>query len=151
MLSRFFDEKVEKLAQHYYSELKRKKKVDRVSPTADDFDTVNLKTLKNKDIREVGVKLLCFQAFRQLKIDPYLYDWGWNNEQVNLATIHIISRAVYPASELKTVSWIKDNFAVCELRYRKNNQRQTLRNNQKTLYGKRGTGKPLVKMHQRAI
>jgi transposase len=32
-----------------------------------------------------------------------------------LATTHIISRAVYPASELKTVSWIKENSSVCEL------------------------------------
>ncbi len=62
------DEKVEQLAQHYYSELKRKNKVDRVSPTADDFDTVNLNTLKNKNIREVGAESLCLQAFRQLKI-----------------------------------------------------------------------------------
>lgn len=109
------DEKVEQLAQHYYSELKRKKKVDLFSPPADDFDTVSLHTLKNKDIREVGAESLCFQAFRQLKIDGYLGSRGWDNEQVNLAATHIVSRAVYPASEHKTVSWIKENSAVCEL------------------------------------
>jgi transposase len=32
-----------------------------------------------------------------------------------LATTHIISRAVYPASELKTVSYIKENSAICEI------------------------------------
>ena len=32
-----------------------------------------------------------------------------------MAATHIISRTVYPASEYKTVSWIKENSAVCEL------------------------------------
>jgi hypothetical protein len=109
------DVKVEELAQHYYGELKRKKKIDNVCPTADDFHTVKLNTLKNKDIREIGAESLCFQAFRQLKIDNYLRDRGWNDEQVKLAITHVVSRAVYPASELKTVSWIKENSAVCEL------------------------------------
>lgn len=109
------DEKIEQLAQHYYGELKRKKKVDRVSPSGDDFDTVNLKTLKNKNIREIGAESLCFQALGQLKIDRYLQDRGWDEGQVKLATTHIVSRAVSPASELKTVWWIKENSAVCEL------------------------------------
>jgi len=109
------DDKIEQLVQHYYSELKRKRKVDRVSSPAVDFDTVNLNTLKNKNIREVGAESLCFQAVSQLKIDSYLRGRGWNDEQVKLATTHIVSRAVYPASEYKTVSWIKENSAVCEL------------------------------------
>ena len=32
-----------------------------------------------------------------------------------MAATHVISRAVYPASEYKTVSWIKENSAICEL------------------------------------
>ena len=34
---------------------------------------------------------------------------------MNLALTQIISRAVYPASELKTSKWIKENSAVCEV------------------------------------
>lgn len=40
---------------------------------------------------------------------------GFSEEQIQLATTQIVSRAVYPASELKTASWIKENSAVCEL------------------------------------
>ena len=109
------DEMTEQLAQHYYQELKKKKKIDRVSDVAEDFDTVNLNTLKNKNIREVGAESVCYQALQQLKIDSYLKSRGWDEEQINLAATHIISRAVYPASEYKTVSWIKENSAVCEL------------------------------------
>ena len=32
-----------------------------------------------------------------------------------MATTHIISRAIYPASELKTASFIKENSAICEI------------------------------------
>jgi transposase len=109
------DENVEQLAHYYYGQLKQKKKIDRASDATDDFDTVNLNTLKNKNIREIGAESLCYQALRQLKIDNYLKARGWDDEQVSLATTHIISRTVYPASELKTVSWIKENSAVCEL------------------------------------
>ncbi len=109
------DETVERLAQHYYGELKKKKKIDMVSDVTGDYDTVNLNTLKNKNIREIGAESLCYQALHQLKIDNYLKNRGWEDEQINLASTHIISRAVYPASEYKTVSWIKENSAVCEL------------------------------------
>ena len=56
------DETIEQLAQHYYQELKKKKKIDRVSDVTGDFDTVNLNTLKNMNIREVGAESLCYQA-----------------------------------------------------------------------------------------
>lgn len=109
------DEKVEQLAQHCYQEIKSKKKIDRVSTASEEFDLINLKTLKNKNIREVGAESMCFQAFRQLKIDKYLRGRGWSEEQINLVATHVISRVVYPASEYKTVSWIKENSAICEL------------------------------------
>ena len=109
------DSVVEKLAQHYYKEIKIKNKIDRPADITNDYDLVKLKTLQHKDIREIGSEGLCFQAFRQLKISDYLKKNGWSDEQINLATTHIISRALYPASEYKTVSWIKENSAICEL------------------------------------
>jgi transposase len=109
------DEKVEQLAQYYYGQLKLKKKIDSASDPADDIDTVKLNTLKNKNIRGIGAESLCYQALHQLGIDHYLRARGWDDEQVSLAATHIISRTVYPASELKTVSWIKENSGICEL------------------------------------
>src|SRR5665811_1698214 len=71
------EEKVEQLAQHYYAQLKLKKKVDVASNPADDLDTVKLNTLKNKNIREVGAESLCYQALRQLGIEHFLKTRGW--------------------------------------------------------------------------
>jgi predicted RNA-binding protein Jag len=93
------DEKIEQLAQHYYTQLIQKKKVDATSHVPEDIDTVKLNTLKNKNIREVGAETLCYQALKQLGIDGYLKSRGWNDDQVNLTATHIVGRTVYPASE----------------------------------------------------
>lgn len=105
------DEKIEELAEHFFLEIKKKKRYD----FGADWETVDMKTLKNKDAREVGAEWLSKQAFDQLNISEFLHNKGWDEESISLAATHIISRAIYPASELKTVSFIKENSAVCEL------------------------------------
>lgn len=74
-----------------------------------------MSTLKNKDGREIGAEWLCQQAFDQLGIGSFLRQNKWAEDKIALATTHIISRAVYPASELKTVSYIKENSAITEI------------------------------------
>jgi len=108
------DEKTEKLAQHFYKEIKAKKRYD-VHHGKEEWETVDMTTLKNKDDKEIGAEWLCKQAFDQLGIGNFLKQQDWDDEKISLATTHIISRTVYPASELKTVSFIKENSAVCEL------------------------------------
>jgi len=105
------DEQVESLAEHFYQEIKKKKRYD----FGADWETVDMKTLKNKDAREVGAEWLSQQAFNQLGIAGFLLKKGWTQQDISLATTHIISRAVYPASELKTVSFIKENSAISEI------------------------------------
>lgn len=106
------DEEVERLASHFYGEIRAKGTCDTKGA---DWETVNMSTLKNKDGREIGAEWLCKQAFDQLGIGNFLKQNGWDEGTIALATTHIISRAVYPASELKTVSYIKENSAICEI------------------------------------
>ncbi|MBE9468843.1 MAG: IS1634 family transposase [Bacteroidetes bacterium] len=108
------DEKIELLANYYYGEIKKKRSYD-IIKNKKDWQTVDLSTLKNKDVREVGAEWLCKQAFDQLGITDFLHNKNWPEENISLASTHIISRAIYPASELKTVSFIKDNSSVCEI------------------------------------
>jgi hypothetical protein len=108
------DGKVEKLARYFYSEIKQKKRYD-IKHEKAEWETVNMSTLKNKDGREIGPEWLCKQAFDQLGIAGLLRQQKWDEEKISLATTHIISRAVYPASELKTVSFIKENSSICEI------------------------------------
>ena len=107
------DEQVEKLAIHYYNEIRNRKRYD--VKGNEDWETVNMTTLKNKDAHEIGAEWLCKQAFDQLGIGGFLQQSGWSQENISLASTHIISRAVYPASELKTVSFIKENSAISEI------------------------------------
>jgi hypothetical protein len=51
----------------------------------------------------------------QLQIAGFLEHQGWDLDDIQLAQSHIISRAVYPASELETSRWVKENSSVCEL------------------------------------
>lgn len=108
------DEQVERLARHYFSEIKNKKRYD-IKHGYEDWETVKMSTLKNKDAREIGAEWLCKQAFDQLGIGSFLQQAGWSEDKIALATNHIISRAVYPSSELKSVSFIKENSAISEI------------------------------------
>jgi hypothetical protein len=108
------DEKIEQLARYYFEEIRRKKRYD-INQGKAEWETVNISTLKNKDAREIGAEWLCKQAVDQLGIGNFLQQSGWEDDQIALATTHIISRAVYPASELKTVSYIKENSAIGEI------------------------------------
>jgi len=105
---------IENLALHYYQEIRKKKRCD-ILPGKGEWETVNMSTIRNKDAREIGAEWICKQAFDQLGIAQFLREHQWDEETINIATTHVISRAVYPASELKTVSFIKENSAVCEI------------------------------------
>jgi transposase len=76
---------------------------------------VDADSLRHSNVREIGSEWLCHQTFEELGIGQALEDAGFSPQEVQLAATQIISRAVYPASELKTTSWIKENSAVCEL------------------------------------
>lgn len=107
------DEAIETLAQKYFADIKEKQRLDIAA--GKDYHRIDTDTVKNKNVREAGSEWLCKQALDQLDIQAFLSMKGWQNEQIQLALTHIISRATYPASELRTSQWIKENSAVCEL------------------------------------
>ena len=107
------DEVVESLAQKYFAIIREKEQID--IPKGKDYHKVDTDSVENKNIREAGTEWLCMQALDQLNITTFLDKNGWHSEDVKLALTHIISRATYPASELRTSQWIKQNSAVCEL------------------------------------
>lgn len=107
------DKLVEALAQEFAEEIIEKKKID-ISGDRD-YQLLDTESIKHKDVREIGGEWLCMQALDQLKMDEVLKTNGFNDEQIQLAYTHIISRAVHPASELASSKWIKQNSAVCTL------------------------------------
>ncbi len=112
----FEENRILQYVEELYEQLIKKKKIDvgRADPTKE-IETVDLKTLKNKDVREVGAEWLSLQAVEQLGIGLYLQNQNWTAEDISLALSHIVSRAIYPASEMKTVRLMKENSSICEL------------------------------------
>ena len=80
-----------------------------------DSRMVDIDSIEHKDVNEVGSEWMCYNTWQKLKIDEVLQRNGFSELEIQLAQTQIISRAVYPASELATAKWIKENSAVCEL------------------------------------
>jgi PAS domain-containing protein len=113
------DPVVSSYVETLYERLVSEKKIDTCpsSPLTrkGDWQTIDLNSLRNRDVREIGSEWLCYQALKQLKISDYLANRDWEENDIRLALTHIISRAVYPAPELRTGHWIRENSSVCEL------------------------------------
>ncbi len=76
---------------------------------------VNMDTLQHSNAREIGAENIAYQTWEKLQFTSLLLSQGFTQEQAMLAATQVVSRAVYPASELKTTRWIQENSAVCEL------------------------------------
>ncbi len=80
-----------------------------------DSRMIDADTMVHKDTKEIGSEWLCYNTWQKLKIDDVLRSKGWTEQEIQLAQTQIISRAVYPSSELATARWIKENSSICEL------------------------------------
>ena len=110
-------------ADEFYRRMVCEKRIDvlvekqekKTTQIGKDLQVIDINSIRNKDVREIGAEWLSYQAMNQLQIAPFLERLGWNEDDIKLAQSHIISRAVYPASELETTRWIKENSSVCEV------------------------------------
>lgn len=108
------DKAVIELAETLWQRIVKDKRLDLTlhSPTSRQIDA---DTIRHSNVREIGSEWICHQTLEELGITKVLAEAGFSEEQIQLAATQIVSRAVYPASELKTASWIKENSAVSEL------------------------------------
>ena len=117
------DATVIQYVDEFYNRMVAEKRIDvlvekqekKPSKTGKDLQVIDINSIRNKDVREIGAEWLSYQAMGQLRIAPFLERRGWSEGDIKLAQSHIISRAVYPASELETARWIKENSSVCEV------------------------------------
>lgn len=76
---------------------------------------IDADTLTHRNVREIGAEWICYNAWHQLDLDNILRDNEFSDEEIRLAQTQVISRAVYPASELATTRWALESSAVMEL------------------------------------
>jgi hypothetical protein len=150
---------IEQLARKYYQQLRNKNKqaTDRQSshraanktkqealPKAD-IKSIDINSIDHDEVREVGAEWLCLQAIEELKIASLLQQRGWNKETIATALVHIVSRAVYPASEHKTAQWIENSSAIKELVFKQpQNIPAVIQNKQTVIPGKRIVRKTFI-------
>lgn len=114
------DSEIKHYVEVFYKQICEQNKLDILPQNQNrekgkDYQLIDVNSIKNKDVREVGAEWLTAQALEQLQLSDYLKNKGWKASEIEPAQTHIISRAVYPASELATARWIKDNSGVCEI------------------------------------
>ncbi len=80
-----------------------------------DLVTVRLSSLVQKQARTIGPEAICRSTACMLGIREFLNSKGWSREQVDIALMQIIARAIYPFSELKTVRYLRGNSALLEM------------------------------------
>ena len=113
-------QKVIDLADKLWNDLVEQNRIDigqkeKKPPSVRQRNMVFEESIRHPDVREIGSEWLCRQALEQLQLPDYLSNIGFTEEETQLALTQIISRAVYPASELETARWIRENSAVCEV------------------------------------
>lgn len=112
--------KVQSYIDHIYTRLVNEKRIDRIlddrkKQSQCDWQRIDMNSIEHRSVRELGAEWICLQTVKRLGIDSYLEKRGWNPEKINLALADIVCRAVYPASEFKTVRYMQENSSVCEL------------------------------------
>lgn len=76
---------------------------------------VKLKSLQPEMSRSVGAEHVCSQTLELLDLKGFLMRQGWPEEKARLAMLQIASRAIYTCSEYKTVKYLRENSALCEI------------------------------------
>jgi hypothetical protein len=108
------DTQVLEWVNRFWNEMIEKRTIDRKT-MEQQHRLVKVDTIKHKEAREIGTEWICANTWNQLKLTELFEELGWPREKIQLAMTQVISRAVYPGSELATGRWIKDNSAICDI------------------------------------
>ncbi len=108
------DPVVKKYVEQLWQRIVASQKLD-IIPVEKLSRMLNADTLRHSNIREIGSEWIGHRSWDKLQLTQLLLLQGFSEDEAKLAATQVISRAVYPASELKTTRWIKENSAVCEL------------------------------------
>lgn len=108
------DRVVRDYVEDFWQRILTSKRLDIISVAQQDR-MINADTMKHSNVREVGTEWMCYTTWNTLQLTEFLLSEGFSETQAQLAATQVISRAVYPFSELRTSRCIKENSAVTEL------------------------------------
>ena len=111
------DKDLEALAQQYALKIISAQAVVEVTPVIEDnrYKEIDTTTIKNSDIKDVGIEHLLYETIKELKLDTKLKELGFTNIQYNSAIGTIIAKIANPSSEAKAYDWLCNTSAINEL------------------------------------
>lgn len=80
-----------------------------------DYQSVDINSITESDIRHIGVEHLAHSIAVQLRLPELLSDVGLNKKQSNIALASIICRLIVPGSECKTHRYLTKSSAMDEV------------------------------------
>lgn len=117
-----FSKNVDSLAKKYSKLLLKKKSKPFSSIESEDdisvetdYHRVDLNSLKHRDVRTVGAEHLILNEAQGLELEQELCRLGFSKSEINLALGTIVSRAVHPGSERRTLSILQNNSGMGDL------------------------------------
>jgi hypothetical protein len=99
------DKHIEKLAQKYAQLFIEKHGLD---IQVDTYQTVNVDSLKNHQVRQIGAEYLGAAFFKKLQLAECLKGCGFTRRQIEIAMLLIIGRLVHPGSERHLFDWAQN-------------------------------------------
>lgn len=97
-------------------DIKPPTKAHKEQTSTPNYKNIDLNSLEHEQVREIGGEWLCKQTMDKLKLGDFLENTlGFSPTERRMAETHLISRAVYPASDYRTAQWIKENSSVSGL------------------------------------
>lgn len=109
----YLEEDIDFLAEHYSTLIQEKRLSEQRSVSIvqeseeTDFERINLKSVKHKNIRTIGAEYVGLSAYNDLGFNELFSDLGFNARQRELAVLSIVGRLVNPGSEKATREWTR--------------------------------------------
>jgi len=112
-------EEIEQLARRYARKIIRRHGKSSAQPvegqSQPDFQTVDINSLDNEQIRSVGGESVVLEMIKELELDHKLEALGLNQVNIEAAIGVIVARLLAPASERATHLWLQNETALDDL------------------------------------
>ncbi|MDQ7062327.1 MAG: hypothetical protein Q9M43_14890 [Sulfurimonas sp.] len=113
---RLLDKDLETIAQHYALKIiSAQAVVDTTLNDEDRYKEIDTTTIKNSDIKDIGIENILYETIKELKLDAKLKELGFTNIQYNSAIGTLIAKIANPSSEAKAYDYLCNTSAINEL------------------------------------
>lgn len=110
------DKELERLAQQYAIKIiATQAKKDEDIKLEDNYKEIDVTSLKNSDIKDIGIENVIYKTIQELKLEDKLKELKFTNIQLQSAIGTIVAKIANPSSEAKAYDWLCNTSGINEL------------------------------------